>query len=104
MRVTPLLAAAVLGLSVLATTAAAAPVPLSSPNPYLSWLPDATHADYAAWQRRMADRSATSRPTVDTSAPVVREVEPAGVSGRNDTLAQAERVPRFGTGAGHAGA
>jgi hypothetical protein len=32
---------------------------------------------------------------------VVHEAEPAGVRGANDTLAQAESLPRFGTGAGH---
>lgn len=98
MRVTPLLAAAIVGLSVLATPAVADPAPLSSPNPYLSWLPDASHADYAAWQKRMADRSASRKSTVDKSAPIVHEVEPAGVTGGNDTLAQAERVRGFGTG------
>jgi hypothetical protein len=100
MRVSPLLAAAVVGLSVLVTPAAAAPAPLSSPNPYLSWLPDASQADYAGWQQRMADRSAKRKSTVDTKAPVVREVEPAGTLGANDTLAQAERVPGFGTASG----
>jgi len=102
MRVTPLLAAAIVGLSVLPTPAAVAdPAPLSSPNPYLSWLPDASPADYAAWRQRMADRSAARASTVDTSAPVAREVEPAGVLGANDTLAQAERLRGFGTGSGH---
>lgn len=102
MSVTRLLVAAAVGLSVLAApaTAAAESVPLSSPNPYLSWLPDGSTPDYAAWQQRMADRAATYRSTVDRSAPVVNEVEPAGVRGGNDTLAQAESVPGFGTGSG----
>lgn len=98
MRLAPVLLAAVVGLSVLSTPAVAEPAPLSSPNPYLSWLPDASPADYAAWQQRMTERSATRRSTVDTEAPVVREVEPPGVLGRNDTLATAQRVRDFGTG------
>jgi hypothetical protein len=94
MRVTPLLAAAAVGLSVLVTPAAAAPAALSSPNPYLSWGSDSSPAAFAAWQKRMTDRSAARKSTVDTSAPVVHETEPSGVLGKNDTLAQAERVRR----------
>jgi hypothetical protein len=99
MRLAPLAVAAAVGLSWLAVPAAAAPAPLSSPNPYLSWLPDATPADYAAWQQRMSDRSDTRRSIVDSSAPVVQETEAPGVTGRNDTLATAQRVRGFGTGA-----
>lgn len=93
MRVIPVIAAAVLGVSLVPSTAVAAPAPLASPNPYLSWLPDASPEDFAAWQERMTTRSATRRSTVDGTAPAVREAEPAGTLGRNDTLAQAERVP-----------
>src|SRR5882724_11593324 len=67
----------------------------AAPNPYLSWLPDQSQVDYAAWRERMAARSATRRSTVDSSAPVVRELEPPGTLGGNDTLAQAEPVRRF---------
>ncbi|GAB1515266.1 hypothetical protein [Actinophytocola sp. KF-1] len=92
MRVVPLLAAAALGASLVPSPAVAAPVPLAGPNPYLSWLPDTAPADVAAWQARMAAGSANRGSTVDSSVPVVREAEPAGTLGRNDTLAQAERV------------
>jgi hypothetical protein len=68
-------------------------------NPYLSWLPDQSPVDYATWRERMAARSATLR-SVDRSAPVVREIEPPGTLGGNDTLAQAELVRGFGTGSG----
>lgn len=95
MRVAPLVAAALVGLAVLPTPAMAAPAQLSSPNPYLSWLPNTSAADVAAWQQRMVQ----SRSTVDRSAPAVREIEPAGVTGVNDTLATAERVPGFGSNA-----
>jgi hypothetical protein len=95
MRVTPLLAAVLVGLSVLPTPAVAAPTPLASPNPYLSWLPDGSRADIAAWRQRMAHSPRKS--TVDKSAPVVREAEPAGATGANDTLGTAEPVRGFGT-------
>ncbi|MEO6090253.1 MAG: hypothetical protein ABIQ18_44830 [Umezawaea sp.] len=98
MRVTPLVAAVIVGLSPLPTPAVAAPAALGSPNPYLSWSPDTSPADYAAWRQRMAARSRTS--TVDTSAPVVREAEPAGALGANDTPATAELLRGFGTGSG----
>jgi hypothetical protein len=92
MNVTPLVAAVAVGLS-LFTTPAAATAELGSPNPYLSWLPDQTQADYSAWQERMAEQSMTQRSTMDNGAPVVHEVEPPGVVGDNDTLPQAEAVP-----------
>lgn len=92
MRVTPLLAAAAVGLSVLATPATAAPAAPSSPNPYLSWGSDSSPAAFAAWQERM---HSPEKSTVDRSAPVVREAEPAGTSGANDTLPQAQQVHRF---------
>ena len=98
MRLAPLAVAAAVGLAWPAVPAAAAPAPLSSPNPYLSWLPDASQADYAAWRQRMSERSATERSIVDTSAPVVMETEAPGVTGRNDTLATAQRLRGFGTG------
>ncbi len=100
MRLAPLLAAAAVGLWGLSAPAVAAPAPLSSPNPYLSWMPDAAPADYSAWRKRMAERYASPRSAVDASAPVVREVEPPGVLGRNDTRETAEWVHGFGTGAG----
>jgi hypothetical protein len=98
MNVSPIVAAAALGLSVLAAPAAASAAPVASPNPYLSWGSSATQADYTAWQQRMSARAAADRSTVDKSAPVVHEAEPAGVRGRNDGLDQAERLPGFGTG------
>jgi hypothetical protein len=93
MRLTSFVAVAVLGLSVLATPATAAAATPSSPNPYLSWLPDSSTVDYEAWQDRMAERSASRQSGVDRSAPVVRETEPPGTHGGNDTLAQAEPLP-----------
>src|SRR4051794_23420638 len=94
MRVTPLVAAVVLAASAAVTPAAAAPAaPVGSPNPYLSWGTDATAADYAFWQQRMTGRSAGRKSTVDSSAPVVREGEAAGVTGANDTPGRAEKVP-----------
>ena len=98
MRLAPLVVAAAVGLAGLSLPAAAQPAPLSSSNPYLSWLPDATPADYAAWRQRMSDRSATRKSIVDTAAPVVREEEAPGVTGRNDTLATSQRVRGFGSG------
>jgi hypothetical protein len=89
MRVTPILAAVVLGLSGLAAPATANAA-LGNPNPYLSWPGDASQVDYAAWRQRMAAES--RRSTVDRSAPVVHETEPPDVTGGNDTLAQAEPV------------
>lgn len=96
MNVTSVLVATALGLSALAAPASAA-TPTGSANPYLAWLPDQSQADYAGWRERMA--STTRMSTVDRSAPVVREAEPPGVSGGNDTLATAEPVPNFDTGA-----
>ena len=99
MRVAPLVAV-VVGGSLVAAPAVAAPAlaPLAapgSPNPYLSWSPETAPADHAVWQRRMAERTKAS--IVDPSAPVVREAEPAGVAGGNDTLAQAQSVRGFGS-------
>jgi hypothetical protein len=94
MRVTPLLAAVVVSVSIVATPAVAAPAaPIGNPNPYLSWGSEATAADYAAWQQRMTDQSTNRKSTVDTSAPIVREAEPASTAGSNDTQARAEKIP-----------
>jgi hypothetical protein len=103
MRVIPVVVGAVIGLSVLTTPATAGTVDHASPggaNPYLSWLADTSQVDYAAWRAHLAKKSAAMPSTLDTAALVVREAEPAGVLGRNDTLASAEQVRGFGTGAG----
>ncbi|HEX6354733.1 hypothetical protein [Actinophytocola sp.] len=97
MRVTPLLAAVVLGLLGVPAAATADDVAAGphGPNPYLSWLPDPSQADYAGWRKYLTEQTETRRSTVDRSAPVVHEG-----SGPNDTLAEAQPLPNFGTGAG----
>jgi hypothetical protein len=103
MRVTPILAAVLLGLGVFGAPANAVTEDNAFPsgaNPYLSWLPNTSNVDYDGWRERMAQRSATQRSTTDSTAPVVREAEPAGALGHNDSRAQAEPVRGFGTGHG----
>ncbi len=81
------------------------------PNPYLALLPDATTADYAAWAAFMDSqstaRAALRESTVTTPEEgrrhpheplVVKEREPDGTRGGNDTIGTAEPVRTFGTG------
>ncbi|HEV8562109.1 MAG TPA: hypothetical protein VGR06_37805 [Actinophytocola sp.] len=95
------LAAVVIGATVLSTPATAAGAdasPPSGPNPYLSFLPDQSHVDYAAWRTYLARQSGARLTAAAPEGPVVHENEPPGVLGRNDTRATAERVPGFGSG------
>lgn len=100
MRLAPLLGAVVLAVSLISAPAQAAAEVTSGPNPYLSWLPDESQTDHAAWRDRLDRRSAARKSIMDRSAPVVREAEPAGTQGRNDSLTRAERVRGFGTAPG----
>lgn len=95
-----LLAAVIIGATVLSTPpAAAAETVPSGPNPFLALLPDQSHVDYAGWRKYLAQRSAArTTAAAVTGGPVVHEAEPAGVSGQNDTRERAERVPGFGSG------
>ena len=83
-------------------------------NPYLANLPDLSKADFAGWRARMAAagdrraglatyrqaRSQANAVTPAAAAAVVHdEEEPAGTAGSNDSLANAERIPGFGTAA-----
>ncbi|WP_133904894.1 hypothetical protein [Actinophytocola oryzae] len=99
MNVAPFLVAAAVGLSVVSAPGTAVAAEPAGPNPYLSWPANSSTVDLAAWRKIMVKESSTRRSTVDNSAPVVTETEPAGVRGANDTPAQAEPLPRFGTGA-----
>ena len=82
------------------------------PNPYLAEVPDATQADYSTWRDRMAAagkaRAKSSKLTANklqaagakaaATALVHDEEEPAGTSGSNDSVANAEPITGFGTG------
>jgi hypothetical protein len=71
----------------------------AGPNPFLSLVPDPSTVDYAGWRQYLAQQSATlPAAQSDAAAPALREAEPAGVQGRNDSPALAERVPGFGSG------
>jgi hypothetical protein len=82
-------------------------VAVTSPNPYLSFLPVESNADYSAWQARMhtaakqrvAQRAAQPAGLLQFTI-LQSEVEPVGVKGLNDTVGSAEAVPGFGTGSG----
>ncbi|KGN31737.1 hypothetical protein N802_03315 [Knoellia sinensis KCTC 19936] len=83
----------------------------TGPNPYLSFLPDESTADYAAWDDVMgagASQRSSSAATMNSKARVAgralpaalthAEREPAGVVGENDTQATAEQIAGLGTG------
>jgi hypothetical protein len=93
---------------------AAADAKPAGPNPYLALVPDATKVDYAGWSKYLknqasaqaaarlkalsASKSAESK--VALAAPVaVDEDEPAGTFGSDDTVATAQQIDLFGTGA-----
>lgn len=75
----------------------------STPNPYLSFLPDASKADYATWNEYLRaggiQRATAHRPG---PGPGLRfgETEPASSTGGNDTVATADFVAGWGTGPG----
>lgn len=82
-----------------------------APNPYLANLPDLTDADYFTWAKRMKEAGAAraqsaslatarKQATPQAAAAFVHdEQEPDGANGSNDTAADAERIPGFGTAA-----
>jgi hypothetical protein len=83
---------------------AAAPV-----NPLLSIVPDSSKIDYAYWkgvteQKSKARAAAAAKARAATKAAVepllVDEQEPDAVRGGNDTTANAQLIPQFGTGSG----
>lgn len=92
-------------------SAATAKAGVVQPNPYLADLPDATKADYSTWRDRMA-AAGKSRAKSTTLASAQRqaaagkvattlvhdEEEPAGTSGSNDSVENAEPIAGFGTG------
>lgn len=87
--------------------------PLS--NPYLSYYGAGVRPDYFAWNKKMraaaakraaspqlaaARRAAVGSKVALPPAIVHDEQEPAGTSGSNDSIANAEPIPEFGTAAG----
>lgn len=100
------------GVQVAPKTPAKAKSGLKGPNPYLANQPDLKSVDYSAWKLRMiaagqqraksATLAASKRNAVGRALPpavVHDEEEPAGTNGSNDTLANAEPITGFGTGA-----
>lgn len=83
-------------------------------NPFLALLPDATKADYAGWAAYLKQQSSaqaaarlkaqgispTKAAAQAAAAVVVDEDEPDGTLGSNESPANAQRIPGFGTGAG----
>jgi hypothetical protein len=103
------------GFQVAPKTSAKARGAATGANPYVANLPDLTEADFAGWKERMAAaadrrtasaqlkqaRSTANAVTPAAAAAVVHdEQEPAGTSGSNDTLGNAERIAAFGTAKG----
>jgi len=87
----------------------------AGPNPYLALVPDSTKVDYAGWSKylknqagaaaaaRLKSLAANKSPALKVAAAlpaVVDENEPDGTLGSNDTVATAQQIPEFGTGAG----
>lgn len=86
-----------------------------TPNPWLANLPDLTDADYFTWNKRMQaaaktraaspklakNRREAASPNAAALPPafVHDEEEPAGTIGSNDSAADAEPIPEFGTAA-----
>jgi hypothetical protein len=86
----------------------------AGPNPYLALVPDSSKVDYAGWSKylkqqagaqaaaRLKTLAATKSPAlkVATAAPIaIDEDEPRGTLGSNDTVASAQEITEFGTGA-----
>lgn len=76
-------------------------------NPYLALLEDPAQARYGEWAEYLADKAAADDAAAQQAAGasgasplIVREREPAGTRGPNDTYRKAQRVERFGTGRG----
>jgi hypothetical protein len=70
-------------------------------NPYLSFIPGGSEVDIAAWRGYLAQRSARQAPPRAAGDPlVVKENEPSGTSGRNDSIRTAERIRGVGTAPG----
>jgi len=85
---------------------------VAQPNPFIALVPDATKADYSTWRDRMAEagkqrakggslasaqtRAAGAQAALPTL--VHDEEEPAGTSGANDSVDNAEPIAGFGTG------
>lgn len=82
-------------------------------NPYLGLIPDATKADYSAWQAKMAtaakeraksstlakaQKDARAAAAAPPTVLVHDEQEPRGTTGSNDSIPNAEPVPGFGVG------
>ncbi|MGB1252290.1 MAG: hypothetical protein ACPG8W_16850 [Candidatus Promineifilaceae bacterium] len=76
-----------------------------SANPYLAFLPDGVEPDYEYWNLWMSlkgkERAANLPKVVNTIN--YSESETAGTSGSNDSIANAEMIANFGTGAGKDG-
>jgi hypothetical protein len=79
------------------------------PNPRISLVPDDRKADWGGWRhaeaqlakRRAAKSRALAKAKGRAVAPrFVREDEPAGTRGANDSLGTAQRIPVFGTAKG----
>jgi len=69
-------------------------------NPLVSLLPDPAKADYAYWKSAMKQRSAKRAAKSKALAPeplLVDEEEPEDLRGSNDTLANAQLIPAFGS-------
>lgn len=76
------------------------------PNPVLSLVPDSARQDWGGWRQATRSRALEAKSerraaAVEPANPlVVREDEPRGTRGGNDTLASAQLVGGFGTTAG----
>lgn len=87
----------------------AAPAPATAPkgpNPFLALLPSGAKADYAGWSKYLTAQASTQAARrlkalkAPAAAPVaIDEDEPDGTFGSNDTVATAQEIPEFGTGA-----
>lgn len=77
------------------------------PNPYLALLAKPERADYAGWQKTLADKGKARQaklakapnPNATAAQPIlVDEDEPPGLNGSNDSIATAQFIDGFGTG------
>ena len=80
---------------------------LKGPNPFLSQVIDPTKVNFSGWRKRVESqaraaqitRNAAQNRAQDLQPILVDELEPANLSGLNDTLASGERINGFGTSA-----